>query len=257
MDDKRIIGMVHLLPLPGSPSFGGNMERIYDRARKEAEILSNSDFDGLIVENYGDTPYPNGTVGPTQLAAMAAVCRDISSTIDIDVGVNVQFNDYTSELAIAKTCRCDFIRVEVFSETVLTGSGLMEGAAADVMQTREDLEPRSNEVELLVDVLSKGVTPLKDEPLQRVVKRTESNGADGIIVTGSGTGKATPLDFVREAKKATDLPVYVGSGLTADKIAEVLEIADGGIVGSALKVRGKAENRISPERAREFIANAS
>jgi len=257
VETKSLFGMVHLLPLPGSPNFGGDMERIFDRARKEADILAETGFDGLIVENFGDTPYPNGEVDKTQLAAMSAIVREISARVDIDIGVNVQFNDYESELAIAKTCGCDFVRIEIFTETVLTSSGIIEASAAEIMKTKKRLKPESSKVDLMVDVLSKGVTPVREEPVDLVAKRTEKNGADGIIVTGSGTGESTPLDYVREAKQATNLPVLVGSGLNANMIGEVLEVADGGIVGSALKEEGRVKNPVSQDRAREFIASAT
>jgi len=36
---KIIIGMLHLLPLPGSPNYDGSMDDIFDRAINDLENL--------------------------------------------------------------------------------------------------------------------------------------------------------------------------------------------------------------------------
>ncbi|MCK4271204.1 hypothetical protein KAX22_01050, partial [bacterium] len=54
--EKPLIGVVHLLPLPGSPRYGGSMEEIVDRACRDARVYTQGGLDGLILENYGDLP---------------------------------------------------------------------------------------------------------------------------------------------------------------------------------------------------------
>jgi hypothetical protein len=50
--EKPIIGMVHLMPLPGSPGYGGyGMEVIIDQALRDAKALVEGGIDGIIVEN--------------------------------------------------------------------------------------------------------------------------------------------------------------------------------------------------------------
>ena len=49
---KAFIGVVHLLPLPGSPRWGGNMRSVIDRAEEEANILEQGGANGIIVENF-------------------------------------------------------------------------------------------------------------------------------------------------------------------------------------------------------------
>ena len=66
-----VVGMLHLLPLPGSPRWGGSMDEVITRASKEATILAEEGVDGVLVENFGDAPfYPDG-VPPETVAAMA------------------------------------------------------------------------------------------------------------------------------------------------------------------------------------------
>ena len=61
-----------------------------------------------------------------------------------------------------------------------------------------------------------------------------------------------------EAVKAVlpDTPVLANTGVKHETVADVLTIADGCVVGSALKVDGDTWNAIDPERAADFMARA-
>ena len=61
-----------------------------------------------------------------------------------------------------------------------------------------------------------------------------------------------------EAVKAVlpDTPVMANTGVKHATVADVLRIADGCIVGSALKIDGDTWNPVDPERARDFMAKA-
>ena len=54
---KIIIGMVHLLPLPGSPNYKGDMEAIYEAGLKDLKALEKGGAGAVIIENFGDVPY--------------------------------------------------------------------------------------------------------------------------------------------------------------------------------------------------------
>ena len=47
-----IIGVVHLLPLPTSPCWGGNLKSVIDRAEQEATALAAGGVDGVMIENF-------------------------------------------------------------------------------------------------------------------------------------------------------------------------------------------------------------
>ena len=67
---KAFIGVVHLLPLPGSPRWGGDMRTVLDRAEEEAVILEQGGVNGIIVENFGDVPFRTGRLDPETIAGM-------------------------------------------------------------------------------------------------------------------------------------------------------------------------------------------
>ena len=251
---KPVIGMVHLLPLPGSPAFGGDLGAIYARAEWESQTLAEAGVDALIVENFGDEPYQIVEPTPEQLALMAAVTRQVLRSVDIPVGVNVQFNAWQAEIAIAHSCGADFVRVEVFVDTVICAQGIVQPCSAQIMRYRQTLG--AQEVGIWADLQTKYTTNIIPQPIAQSAIDAYSAGADALIVTGSATGQAAPLDDVKLVREAVDLPVLVGSGTGIENVTQVLEAADGAIVGSSLKEGGRAENRVSKEAAEKFMRAA-
>lgn len=49
---KPVIGVVHLLPLPTSARWGGNLKAVMERAEQEATALAAGGVDGIIIENF-------------------------------------------------------------------------------------------------------------------------------------------------------------------------------------------------------------
>lgn len=81
----------------------------------------------------------------------------------------------------------------------------------------------------------------------------EGPNADAVIVTGQHTGDAADLEELSTVRAATELPLLVGSGVTRDNVAELLALADGVIVASALKEDGVWWNPVSAARVRAFM----
>jgi len=54
--EKPVIGMVHLKPLPGSPN-SLPFSEVLEHALEDAEALVTNEIDGLIVENFMDSPF--------------------------------------------------------------------------------------------------------------------------------------------------------------------------------------------------------
>lgn len=249
---KPIIGMVHLLPLPQTPGFAGSIDAIFERAESDAAALIDAGVHGLIIENFGDEPYLIGEPTPAQLAVMASVATTIRAMSDRPLGINVQFNAWEAEMALAYACGAQFVRVEVFVDNVLTAQGNVAPCSAQITRYRKMLG--ATDIQLWADVQTKYTRNLIPQPLKQSARDAQLAGADALIVTGAATGQATPLDAVAEVKGVVDIPVLVGSGTTAANVAEVLAQCDGAIVGSALKEGGLAQNPVSPERAAGFMA---
>jgi len=104
-------------------------------------------------------------------------------------------------------------------------------------------------------VCSSDLTPISEPDIVRAAKDTAYRGlADGLIVTGSSTGDPVDireLALVREA--VPDRRLFVGSGATAESIAELLKIAGGVIVGSGIKIGHDPSQPIDKKLAQEFV----
>src|SRR5262245_58669555 len=71
--DRPIVAMIHVGGLPGTPASDGPLERVIERAVREARLYERGGVDALLIENMHDVPYLNGGVGPEITAAMTAV----------------------------------------------------------------------------------------------------------------------------------------------------------------------------------------
>ncbi len=253
--DKPIVGMVHLWPLPGAPGYTGyGMQTILNHARQDAEALLEGGVDGLIVENMWDLPYYVGSdVQMEAVAAQAVAAHEIRKMTELPLGVNVIHNGWQAELSIAVAAGLDFVRICILTGARLWDTGdLNKGCAADLLRKRKELG--AEHLKLFVDVDKKHSVPFPGLDLETHIEWTEFYRADALIVSGRMTGDAPPLDKVRRAKEAATRPILMGSGTTADNIADFLQYADGAIVGSSLKVDGVMENPVDAERVRRYMA---
>jgi len=249
----RLIGMVHLGPLPGSPHYSGDLPAVIDAAVVDATTLSEAGFDAVMVENFGDAPFFADDAPEITAAAMTRAV-DAVGRVGLPMGVNVLRNDALAALAVAAVTGASFIRVNVLSGTMFTDQGPIVGRAAEVVRFREAHCP---DVAVMADVFVKHATPPAGLSLEGATRDlSERSGADAIIVSGSGTGAETALEHLTTVADHTSLPVYVGSGATADSVAKLLTIADGAIVGTATKPGGDVAAPVDLGLAAEIVAAA-
>ncbi len=249
---KLLLGMVHLLALPGSPNYAGDMDRVVARARKDAQSLIEAGFDGIIVENFNDEPYLLGEVRLETTIAITKVITDLRLLSSIPIGLNIQFNAWNEEISIANVAGANFIRVEGFVDVSLSSWGMIEPCAGLLLRRRGELGLR--DIFILSDIHTKYTTPKYPLDIETSAKMAYEAGSDGIIVTGSATGVDTPLQRIRAVKQTVDLPVIVGSGVKPETIRDVMNISDGVIVGTSIKYDQDVHNEVSVEKATELVA---
>jgi uncharacterized protein len=244
---RFVIIAVHLLPLPGSPRWGGNFKRVIRSALDDARASADGGADAVIIENFGDVPFHKSDVPSETIAAMAVIGAAARETIKLPIGFNVLRNDGRAALALCGSCGGEFIRVNVLSGAMVTDQGMIEGSACTLTRLRPQLAPKA---EILADVHVKHGSPLANVPLEIAARDTVERGlADALIVSGSGTGQATSLDDVKRARSACpQVPILIGSGVTAANAASYLQFADGLIVGTWVKRAGKVSNPVDRNR---------
>jgi membrane complex biogenesis BtpA family protein len=257
-----VVGMVHLDPLPGSPGFDhttdGGRDRLRERAVDDARALADGGVDAVLVENFGDVPFYPDEVPTHVVASMTDAVGRVADAVDRPVGVNVLRNDAEAALSVAAATDASFVRVNVHAGARVTDQGVVEGRAHRTLRLRSRL---GADVDILADVGVKHSTPLGAErPLDESVDDVVTRGlADAVVVSGRGTGHA--VDEERLARAATacarhGAPLFVGSGVTAETVADCLAHADGVVVGTALKEDGETTNPVDESRVRALVGAA-
>ncbi len=251
------IGMIHLLPLPGSPQWGGDLDRVGKCALADAGVLAQAGFRAVMIENFNDVPFFPGRVPAVTVAAMTAQIVNIRRAFpELLLGVNVLRNDVQAALGIAAATDASFVRVNVHVGAAVTDQGTIQGQASSTLRYRRELG--LEQVMILADVRVKHAKPVVERPLSEEVKDLRIRGlADGIILSGSATGQSADPQELKQVREAVpDCPVLVGSGISRENVRLFSPWADGYIVGTSLKeqVVGSADSAISPAKATEFLA---
>lgn len=248
---KPIIGMLHLPPLPGSPIYNGKgLQEIIDRALYDANELQEGGVDALEVENFSDPTYYPEEVGPELTAAIAVISDHVIRAASKPVGICI-LADPKASLSVAHAVGAKFVRATFFTEASVDVSGLVCPKPHELMRFRKFLDPS---IKIFTDVHIKHSAPLVNRPLGDSALDAKYFLSDGVIISGTHTGKETRLEDIKEAKDAVEeFPVLVGSGFNKLQAEKVFTIADGAIVGTALKKDGVSSNVVDRNRVKELM----
>ena len=252
----KVYGVVHLKSLPGSPSNRLSIDEIIDAAQEDVNSLVYGGVDGIIIENFGDTPFVKNDISKRTLASFTTVVENLSIERDIKVGINVLRNDGLSALAIAEATNADFVRINVLNNIMYTDQGIIEGKAYEVSQLRSTL---NKNIKIFADVFVKHATPPYGSKIENHAKELlERAGADVVIVSGDGTGEETDMSDLKKIRNIVpEGKLAIGSGLTVENIEEFSKISDIGIVGTDLKVDGVLNNPVELKRVKDIVSKIS
>jgi membrane complex biogenesis BtpA family protein len=252
-DGKQpIIGVLHLLPLPGAPRFDGNGRRVVEHALANADAMVEGGVDALMIENFGDTPYYPNRVPRETVAWMTRIGGLIRDHHTLPLGVCVLRNDSRAALAIAHSIGAQFIRVCILGSPRVTDQGVIEGRACKLARDRARF---AADIKIFADVDIKHSYPLsalyslKADAADLVAR----SHADALIVTGASTGAPIIESDLTELRGITDAPVLVGSGVTDKNIKQLAGVASGFIVGTSFKASKRADAGISVDKVREIV----
>ena len=256
---KALIAMVHVGALPGSPKASLSVAQLCHQAAEEAKVLAAAGFDALIVENMHDAPYVHAQHGPEVVACMTRAAEAVRAAATwLPLGVQVLSGGAREALAVAQASGGSFIRCENFVFAHVADEGLLERAeAGPLLRYRRAIG--AGDIKVFCDIKKKHASHAitADLSIADAVEGAEFFGADGIIITGTATGKPAAAADIAEARGATKLPVWVGSGVTPDQLGNLWQHADALIIGSWIKREGHWANPVDEARCRALIAEAN
>lgn len=219
-----LIGMIHV--------WRGDPDQQLKQAVADARCLYG--FDGLIVENYGWGYADRNWAAEEAGIAIGQITKVLVRMMDpIPVGINVLPNDYEYAFGIARKCDAHFIQLDHVT-------GEFEGVQSVDPIRYNAMRRRYLDIAVLGGIQPKYYRLAKPEPIGEAARRA-IDLTDAIVVTGDQTGeqtRQTDLEAVRMA--VGDHPIIIGSGFNAHNAATQLRVANGAIVGTALK-RGGVE----------------
>lgn len=252
--DRPLIAMCHLLGLPGRPrhDVAGGTAAIVEALARDVDVLQDAGVDGLLFCNENDIPYQL-QVGPEVAATMAAAIAQLQARIRIPFGVDLLW-DPKATLAVARATGAAFVR-EVFTGVYESDMGLMAPSFGDLAGYRHAIG--ADGVAVFTNITPEFSRSVSDRPVGDRARSAAYLGVDALLVSGQMAGVSVEMGDLRAAKEAVDdLPVLANTGVTHDNVAGILEVADGVVVGTSLKVDGMTWNPVDPERAQRLMEAA-
>ena len=247
-----VYGVVHLQSLPGSPSNRISLDEIIDHAQEDVNNLIFGGVDGIIIENFSDTPFVKDDISKRTLASFTTVVENLSIERDIKVGINVLRNDGIAALSIAEATKSNFVRINVLNNTMFTDQGIIEGKSHEINQFKSTL---NNLVEIYADVFVKHAVPPPGSKIENhTAELIHRAGADVVIVTGDGTGHQINMDDLEKIRNIVpEGKLAIGSGVNSANVVAYQELADILIIGTSFKFDNNVSKKVDINRVEEII----
>src|SRR5437867_7940569 len=134
---KFLAAMIAVLPLPGSPLYDGDDQKVINQAMADLEIYKEAGVDSILLENDHDLPYIQPPLDEKGVALMTEIGKEVRKRIDRPIGIQMLEAANITSLEIAAEADLDYIRVEAFVFAHVGGSGVINGSAGKILRTRK------------------------------------------------------------------------------------------------------------------------
>ncbi len=253
--DKVVIGMIHTKALPGAPRYKGeSMDEIIEFSMNDAKLLIENGVDGLMFENHGDVPFLKPEdIGYETVSCLTAIAQSVIKEYPCPFGFNILANGAIQSLAAAKAVKAQWIRCNQWANAYVSNEGILDGAAAKTMRYRTQLNAQDIAVMSDVHVKHGSHAIVADRSIEELARDSVFFDADILIATGQRTSDPADIEEINKIKHGHDLPILVGSGMTAENASQIFPHINGVIVGSSLKKDGVWWNPVEKERVVKFM----
>jgi len=251
---KPIIAMVHVGALPGTPASRASVRELVAQAVAEARMYRDAGVHGIGIENMHDVPYLRGSVGPEIVAAMTMIAAAVKEASGLPCGIQILAGANHEAIAVAHAASLDFVRVEGFAFAHVADEGIIQSSAASLLRYRRTIG--AERVQVWADVKKKHAAHAitADVSVGETAAAAEFMRADAVIVTGAVTGVQADEADIAQVRQHCRLPLFLGSGLTAENLRRFYPLADGFIVGSYFKKDGRWSETVDPRRVQQFMS---
>lgn len=250
---KPLIVMIHVQALPGTPNNHMSVKEIADQACQEAKILSESGMQAIMLENMHDVPYLNREVGPEIVSALTRVATEVRATTNLPLGLQILAGANQAALSVALAAEFQFIRAEGFVFGHMADEGLLQSDAGELLRFRKNIG--AEHIQVFTDIKKKHSSHAMTQDISLIdtVEAAEFFLSDGVIITGTHTGKPVNQQQLNEVYASAKLPVLVGSGVTPEGLPDIWDHSEAFIVGSFFKEDGNWQNAPDPKRIESLV----
>lgn len=250
---KYVIGLVHLLPLPGTPLYeAGNLEKSLGKALSDVRALRAGGADGCLLQTV-DKIYPSGDdTDYARVSAMAVIAHEVRRAAGPDflVGVQLMWNCITPSLAVCKVCGADFTRCTAMVGVTDSPFGAIQADPMKVQSYRTYIGAR--DVQMVAEI--QGYHFDKDSFDPRAVRERARSarmvGADAVEIMHPD--EEINGQIAREIR-SMGIPVVLGGGTNAENCARRLRDADMAFVGGCFE-KGNWGGPICEDAVRDYVS---
>ncbi|HCU97818.1 MAG TPA: hypothetical protein DGM69_00565 [Chloroflexi bacterium] len=237
-DKKLVYGMIHLLPLPGTPFYEkGNEEKSLKKALRDAEALVAGGADGCVIQTIDQIYSVGPEVDPARLSSFATIVNEVSkqSPASFHVGVQILWNALEASLAVAKFCGGVFVRCNALVGSTMTPAGVAQSDPVGLAEYRNKID--AHDVSLLAEIESMHFSWLHGKSLVDAAAEAIRAGTNGVEI--AHPDEDVCLSMISELKeKYPTLPVIIGGHTNHENASRILSKADGALVGSCFEPQG-------------------
>jgi len=89
LPEKFLAAMIAVLPLPGSPLYDGDDQKVMDQALADLDLYKQAGVDSIILENDHDLPYVQPPLDEKGIALMTKICSEARKKFNGPMGIQM------------------------------------------------------------------------------------------------------------------------------------------------------------------------
>ena len=250
---KVVIGMIHLVPLPGTPHFEeGNFEKALDKAIGDAQALEGGGADGCLVQTV-DRVYPiEDEADYARVAAFSAIVHEVIKATgpEFQVGVQIMWNALHASLGVAHALGASFLRCAALVGVSDSPYGHIQGDPIQFLNYRKQLG--AERVKLIAEVDGMHFRSPSGKATPDLARMAMGVGAHGVEIAHEDE-ELNNRTVAEIKEQLPDLPVFLGGKTNHENAARRMKLADGAFVGSCLE-KGGWGSAIDVDLVKEYVA---
>lgn len=234
---KKVYGMVHLNPLPGTPFFNSEqlLEENISRAVRSVTALNKAGAQGCLIQTVDSVYSKSCKSDPARIVALSKLTSAISNEVDssFEIGVQVMQNNAEEALAISKFCGGKFIRCNSLHGSTFSNIGLISTDAYSFADYRNKI--MAKDINVIVDIKTRHFDWYNTKrSVSSIAKLNIQSGASAVAIENSN------IDLVESwcidiREKFSEIPIVIAGNTNFSNIANLSQIADMFFVGKCIE----------------------